>query len=104
MKGLFIDAVDALADVYQANRRAGDPPIDVNEQEDIAPEALPGLLAGYHFILNDHTTLPTAAMARCPDLRHVIFLGTGARSYMNPRRWKSSASRCTSSRATGTSR
>ncbi len=84
MKGLFIDAVDALADVYRANRHPGDPQIDVNEQEDIAPEALPGLLAGYHFMLNDHTTLPTEAMARCRDLRHVIFLGTGARSYMNP--------------------
>ena len=84
MKGLFIDAVDALAAVYLSNRQPGDPPIDVNEQEDIAPEALPGLLAGYHFMLNDHTTLPTDAMAQCRDLKHVIFLGTGARSYMNP--------------------
>ncbi len=85
MKGLFIDAVDALASVYSANRQPGDPPIDVNEQEDISPEALPGLLAGYHFMLNDHTTLPTDAMALCRDLKHVIFLGTGAHSYMNPK-------------------
>ena len=84
MKGLFIDAVDALADVYHANKRPGDPPVDVNEQADIPPDALPALLAGYQFILNDHTQLPTAAMARCKDLKHVIFLGTGARSYMNP--------------------
>jgi D-3-phosphoglycerate dehydrogenase len=84
MKGLFLDAVDALADVYHANKRPGDPPLDVNEQNDIPPDTLPGLLAGYHFILNDHTQLPTAAMARCKDLKHVIFLGTGARSYMHP--------------------
>ncbi len=84
MKGLFIDAVDALADVYHANKRPGDPPVDVNEQADIPPDALPGLLAGYQFILNDHTQLPTATMAQCKDLKHVIFLGTGARSYMNP--------------------
>ena len=84
MKGLFIDAVDALADVYHANKRQGDPPVDVNEQADIPPDTLPALLAGYQFILNDHTQLPTAAMARCKDLKHVIFLGTGARSYMNP--------------------
>ena len=84
MKGLFIDAVDALADVYHANKRPGDPPVDVNEQADIPPDALPALLAGYQFILNDHTQLPTAAMARCKELKHVIFLGTGARSYMNP--------------------
>jgi D-3-phosphoglycerate dehydrogenase len=84
MKGLFIDAVDALAGVYHANRLPSDPPVDVNEQEQILPHELPGLLAGYHFMLNDHTQLPTAAMAQCRDLKHVIFLGTGARSYMNP--------------------
>ena len=84
MKGLFIDAVDALADVYHANKRPGDPPVDVNVQGDIPAEPLPGLLAGYQFILNDHTHLPTEMMARCKDLKHVIFLGTGARSYMNP--------------------
>ena len=64
--------------------RGFDPPVDVNEQADIPAEALPGLLAGYQFILNDHTQLPTATMAKCKDLKHVIFLGTGARSYMNP--------------------
>jgi D-3-phosphoglycerate dehydrogenase / 2-oxoglutarate reductase len=84
MKGLFLDAVDALADVYHANKRPGDPPLDVNEQNDIPADALPALLAGYQFILNDHTQLPTAAMAQCKDLKHVIFLGTGARSYMHP--------------------
>jgi D-3-phosphoglycerate dehydrogenase len=84
MKGLFLDAVDALADVYHANKRPGDPPLDVNEQNDIPADTLPDLLVGYHFILNDHTQLPTAAMARCKDLKHVIFLGTGARSYMHP--------------------
>ena len=84
MKGLFLDAVDALADVYHANKRPGDPPLDINEQADIPADALPALLAGYQFILNDHTQLPTATMAKCKDLKHVIFLGTGARSYMHP--------------------
>ena len=28
--------------------------------------------------------MPTAAMKQCVGLKHVIFLGTGARSYMNP--------------------
>ncbi len=45
---------------------------------------LPGLLAGYDFVLDDHSTLPTEQIARCPQLKHVIFLGTGARSYMDP--------------------
>jgi D-3-phosphoglycerate dehydrogenase len=28
--------------------------------------------------------VPTAIAAQCKDLKHVVFLGTGARSYMNP--------------------
>jgi len=84
MKGLFMDAVDDLASVFARVARPDDPPVTVNEQGDIPPEALPGLLAGYDFVLDDHTQLPTEAMRLCPGLKHVIFLGTGARSYMNP--------------------
>ena len=35
-------------------------------------------------VLNDHSFMPTDAMRQCPTVRHVIFLGTGARSYMDP--------------------
>ena len=84
MKGLFIDAVDDLASVFAKISRPGDRPVVVNEQGDIPMEALPGLLAGYDFVLDDHTRMPAEALKRCPDLKHVIFLGTGARSYMNP--------------------
>jgi len=84
MRGLFLDAVDDLADVFRRVARPDDPPVDVREQEEVAPEALPGLLAGYDFVLDDHSRMPTEAMARCAGLRHIIFLGTGARSYMHP--------------------
>ncbi len=84
MKGLFMDAVDDLASVFHRVARHDDPPVTVNEQGDVAPETLPGLLAGYDFVLDDHTKLPTDAMRLCRDLKHVVFLGTGARSYMNP--------------------
>jgi D-3-phosphoglycerate dehydrogenase len=84
MKGLFLDSNGALADVFNAMLQPSDPPIDVNLQEDIDQAKLAGLLAGYDFTIVDHTALPTATLAKCPDLKHVIFLGTGARSYMNP--------------------
>jgi len=84
MKGLFLDAVDDLAAVFRRVARAGDPPMDVVERGEIRPEELPGLTAGYDFIFDDHTALPTEAMRVCRGLKHVIFLGTGARSYMNP--------------------
>ena len=84
MKGLFLDAVDDLAGVFHRVSRPGDPPMVVNEQGDITPEDLPGLLAGYDFCFDDHTQMPVEAMRLCAGLKHVIFLGTGARSYMNP--------------------
>jgi D-3-phosphoglycerate dehydrogenase / 2-oxoglutarate reductase len=84
MKGLFLDAVDDLASVFRHVSRPGDPPMTVHEHADIKPEALPGLLAGYDFCFDDHTQMPTEAMRACTGLKHIIFLGTGARSYMHP--------------------
>jgi D-3-phosphoglycerate dehydrogenase / 2-oxoglutarate reductase len=84
MKGLFLDAVDDLASVFHRVLRLTDPPMDVVERGEIKPDELPGLTAGYDFIFDDHTQLPTEAMRACTGLKHIIFLGTGARSYMHP--------------------
>lgn len=84
MKGLFLDAVDDLGDVFRRVARPDDPPVDVNEQADVDPADLPRLLAGYDFMLDDHSQMPTSVMRACTGLRHIIFLGTGARSYMHP--------------------
>jgi D-3-phosphoglycerate dehydrogenase len=84
LKGLFLDAGDALADVFARNVRPDDPPVTVNPQSDIDVADLPRLLAGCDFVLDDHSPMPTELLRACPDLKHVIFLGTGARSYMNP--------------------
>jgi D-3-phosphoglycerate dehydrogenase len=84
MRGLFLDADETMAAIVARLHGPDDPPITVNRAARIAPEALPRLLAGYDFVLDDHSSLPTSALAACPALRHVIFLGTGARSYMNP--------------------
>lgn len=84
MRGIFVDATEELAAVFRRVARPGDPAIDVRVTEQVAPDELPGLLAGYQVVLIDRTFLPTAAMRRCTGLRHVVFLGTGAGSYMNP--------------------
>jgi D-3-phosphoglycerate dehydrogenase len=84
MRGLFLDAVDDLASVFHRVVRPGDPAMDVIERGEISPDELPALTAGYDFIFDDHSQLPTEAMRACSSLKHVIFLGTGARSYMNP--------------------
>jgi D-3-phosphoglycerate dehydrogenase len=84
MKGLFIDADAELAAIFRRVGRPGDPQLDMHSQREVAPEDMPAVLAGYDFLVNDHLWLPTDRMAACDKLKHIIFLGTGARSYMNP--------------------
>ena len=84
MKGVFLDAVDDLAAVFARVVRPTDPPVTVFERGEIRPDELPALLAGYDFVLDDHSQMPTQVMRACTGLKHVIFLGTGARSYMHP--------------------
>ena len=84
MKGLFLDASDALADVFDRMVQPDDPPITVSHDDVVPAEALPSLLDGYDFVLDDHSYLPASALSQCKQLKHVIFLGTGARSYMDP--------------------
>lgn len=92
MRGLFLDAGEALAEICRRVGRPGDPEVVLNIQPNVTPADLPGLLPGYDFIFDDHSALPTDVLRACQQggqdggmaLKHVIFLGTGARSYMNP--------------------
>jgi len=82
MKALFLDCNDQLAPVWAKVLRADDPPIDVNTTP-FKREELPRLLDGYTVALDDHSYMPTELVAQCNALKHVVFLGTGAASYMN---------------------
>jgi D-3-phosphoglycerate dehydrogenase / 2-oxoglutarate reductase len=82
MKCLFIDCNDQLAPVWQRVLRTGDPPIAVNRKP-FAQTELPRLLDGYAICIDDHSYMPTELVAQCDALRHIVFLGTGAASYMN---------------------
>jgi D-3-phosphoglycerate dehydrogenase len=82
MKSIFIDCNDQLAAVWARVHRPDDPPIVVNIKA-FAREDFPRLLAGFGICLDDHSYMPTELVAQCPSLKHVVFLGTGAASYMN---------------------
>ena len=49
----------------------------------IALAELPRVLEGYDICVDDHSYLPTELVEQCGALKHVVFLGTGAASYMN---------------------
>jgi hypothetical protein len=103
MKTLFIDCNDQLAAVWQQVLRADDPPIDVNRTPFERTE-LPRLLKGYDICIDDHSYMPTDLVERCDGLKHIVFLGTGASSYMNVASSKRAAFASTPSRAMATPR
>jgi D-3-phosphoglycerate dehydrogenase len=84
VRGVFVDANGSLADIFERQHKPGDPPVRINRNADITADQVPALLDGAEIIIIDHTPLPTDIARRCTGLKHVVFLGTGARSYMNP--------------------
>ena len=84
MRGVFVDANESLAVILERLTKPGDPEMRIHRDPDIGPEQLPKVLDGAGIAIVDHTALPTAIARNCAGLKHVVFLGTGARSYMNP--------------------
>jgi D-3-phosphoglycerate dehydrogenase / 2-oxoglutarate reductase len=83
MKTLFIDCGPQLEVVFRKVHRAGDPPVTVNAAARIEADDLPRLLDGYDICIDDHSYMPTEQIAQCKSLRHIVFCGTGAASYMD---------------------
>lgn len=84
MRGVFVDANESLAVIFERLHKSGGPEVWVHRDPDIKPEDYPKLLDGAEIAIVDHTALPTDIAKQCTGLKHVVFLGTGARSYMNP--------------------
>ena len=84
MRGVFVDANESLAVIMERLEKPGDPKVRIHRDPDVTPEQLPGVLDRAEIAIVDHTALPTDIARRCAGLKHVVFLGTGARSYMNP--------------------
>jgi D-3-phosphoglycerate dehydrogenase len=82
VKTIFIDCNDQLDQVFARVHRPGDPPIVVNTVP-VEAAALPRLIDGYEICVDDHSYMPTDLVTQCRALKHIVFLGTGASSYMD---------------------
>jgi D-3-phosphoglycerate dehydrogenase len=82
MKTLFIDCNPQFEKVFRRVHRADDPAVAVNNDPFTASD-LPRLLDGYDICIDDHSYMPTPQIAQCKSLRHIVFCGTGASSYMD---------------------
>lgn len=84
MRGVFVDASEELAKILERLTQPGDIAVKINRDEDIKSTDLPKVLDGAEIAIVDHTYVPTDVAKQCTGLKHIVFLGTGARSYMNP--------------------
>jgi D-3-phosphoglycerate dehydrogenase len=84
VRGVFVDANESLAVIFERLAKPGDPKVAIHRDPDIISDQYPGILDGAEIAIVDHTALPTEVARKCAGLKHVVFLGTGARSYMNP--------------------
>jgi D-3-phosphoglycerate dehydrogenase len=84
VRGVFVDANESLALIFERLAKPADPPVRIHRDPDIKSDQYPTILDGAEIAIVDHTALPTDIARKCDGLKHVVFLGTGARSYMNP--------------------
>ena len=82
MAALFLDCTDDLAPLWAEVQRPGDPAVAVNMAQG-QPADVTARLAGYDICIDDHTYFDAALLARCTGLRRIVFLGTGAGSFID---------------------
>jgi D-3-phosphoglycerate dehydrogenase len=81
-KTLFIDSTPDIDRLWQRVQAPDDPAIAVN-MGPVAEDAIPKLVDGYDTVINDATYFSEATLARCAGLKHIVFLGTGAASFVD---------------------
>ena len=82
MKAIFIDCNAQLGTVWKRVHRQDDPAVTINTAP-FEKNELPHVIGDYEIVIDDHSYMPTELVRRCKNLKHVVFLGTGAASYMN---------------------
>ena len=59
MRGVFVDANESLAVIFERLTKSGDPEVRIHRDPDITPEQYPEVLGGAEIAIVDHTALPT---------------------------------------------
>jgi D-3-phosphoglycerate dehydrogenase len=81
-RAVFPDCPPFLHELYLAELRDLVPDLEVHVGSPDR-ETTVRLLAGARFALNDHTAMDAALLAACPELEVIVFLGTGAASFID---------------------
>jgi D-3-phosphoglycerate dehydrogenase len=81
-KTLFIDSTADIDRVWKQVHGAADIPVTVN-MGPVPEEKVPATVEGYDTVINDATYFSEPTLKLCPGLKHIVFLGTGAASYVD---------------------
>ena len=81
-KTLFIDSTPDIDRVWKQVHGPSDIPIAVNTGP-VAAADIPRLIEGYDTVINDATYFNEETLKRCSGLKHIVFLGTGAASFVD---------------------
>jgi D-3-phosphoglycerate dehydrogenase / 2-oxoglutarate reductase len=79
---LFLDCPPFLHELRQTLLADKVPDLEINIG-DPDPATRAALLEGRAIVMNDHTKFTADLMAACPDLKAIVFLGTGSASYID---------------------
>jgi D-3-phosphoglycerate dehydrogenase / 2-oxoglutarate reductase len=81
-KTLFVDSTPDIDKVWKRVHGAQDIPVTVN-MGPVAEKDLPAAVAGYDTVIDDATYFSASTLEKCRDLKHIVFLGTGAASFVD---------------------
>jgi len=79
---LFIDSTPDIDRVWKQVHGTADIPVTVN-MGPVPEEQVPGKVEGYDTVINDATYFSEPTLKRCTGLKHIVFLGTGASSFVD---------------------
>jgi len=81
-KTLFIDSTPDIDKVWKRVHGPKDIAITIN-MGPVDEKDVPARAAGYDTVINDATYFSAPTLEKCRDLRHIVFLGTGAASFVD---------------------
>ena len=81
-KAVFIDCPIFLGELYNAELRAILPDLVMNIGDPPGGDTV-AMLAGVQGAINDHTMMNEETLRACRDLKVIVFMGTGASSYID---------------------
>jgi D-3-phosphoglycerate dehydrogenase len=82
VRPLFVDCPPFLEQLYREGLSGIVPELEIHVGDPVGDD-LVRLCAGRSHILNDHSLFTAEILQRCPDLRCIVFLGTGAASFID---------------------